>query len=486
MRWFKEKKKIVFLLDQDNENTYKLNDLDRAKNIGIIYTGEWDIELKKNHEQKFKNCEKIYPHENIILYENTINKSFNWKSVENVLQNGPLPITIRDLSKTSIDFLRPYHMRRYSSHIDYNDWLCKLAALHLWLDSIKALLPERLVLPEKIGWIRKYISYYFYSKGVEIISYINLKHNDKYCFEVLKNKKIRYVNGNFSNFFDLDEKNNFEVDLELLSYRENENRQNNRLIRWLLIKTVIAKLKFLIIGLFFQIRIIYKRFIKNNFPHEYSKGWKNSGMAFKGFYFDLKIFFRITISSIKFFIGQRFRSKLITSDDYILIPLHYFPEASTIGEYTFCQNEVQYFEEIVRKFSRVKKIYVIDHPTSFLKGEVASWIGQFYNDHFGVEYLPYYNMSGLPFDIIKNAEAVVTILGGVALEKSKLNGIAYIMAIHPMLHVNNINIIENCGLERYNFIKMFDKKISIQSYCKQVNENGLDVDELLPAILKLS
>lgn len=482
--WFSKKKKIILLLDQEEELLFNVKSLNpQKKEIGIIYTGMWDIEIEKTHKLRLPSLDKLYPHKNIDLNLNKINKNI-LIDIKKILNDGPISLSIRQLFLTSYDNAQRFHSRRWRKARSYEESLNILCQLYLNLKKIKKnQYPEFIILPEKIGWMRKFISYFFYSKKIPLYGLMGLRHDQKFAIELCHNKKLFFLDKSGKEMFKkhketypIKDKDNFEEyrNKELDNFRGKIKNTliNNFLIFFL---QIIKQTKLYIHHLLI---LIFKRKIATSFNYQFN----NLKTPFRlylhfwiGFYKFIKdsIFISLYSTKLKKYLLEK-------NKDFIILALHQYPETSTVGEYSYYQNEFQFFEQLLELFDTTNEIIVIDHPSSVFSGERLNYIKDYFNQTPGVKYFPLISNNGVPFDIIKNSKAVISIIGGMALEKARLGGEAYISILHPMLYVKNISTLDT--LENKTLKESLDIgniSISANEYCNIVENKGMQIQNIL-------
>jgi hypothetical protein len=483
MNWFESKKKYIFLLDQDEEVTFSLGSLEKySEKVGIVYTGDWDIEVMRWHSARMSFCEKLYPH--IYIMESmthTARGSLN--EVKKILNEGPIPLSIRALFSASYDNMTAFHDRKFTGHTSYSNMLDKLFFLHKFLMQLpRSDYPDAIVMPEKIGWMRKYISYFFYSKGIPLYGFMGLRHDQKYAIEICADGKLAYFGKKGVKIFS---HTPTEQDMALVvvdNYRKNQNETMKRSGGLPLARNCLMHLvRLFSVGktyALFMAALLIKR--QSTFT-SFNANW-NRFYTPTIFYFTHWIgFWWFLVDAVLFKINFYKKSlKDATSKQYVFLALHHYPETSTVGEYSYIQTEMQFIGEVLDCFDDIDNFIIVDHPTTTFSGERARWIRKFFKNTRGVKYFPLISVGGVPFDILKNAKAVLTIIGGVAIENALLGGKSFISILHPMLFVNNIHLLDipsNRNLRKY--LDIGNISMSAHEYCALTEKFGLVGNEEL-------
>jgi hypothetical protein len=479
MNWFKERKKYIFLLEQDEEIQYSINKLECFKfNVGIVYTGDWDIEIKKWHEKRIDFIEMIYPHTSIIREFNKVDRTYIIE-IKNNLKNGPIPLSIRELFSATYENMMPYHRRRWNKYVTYSENLDKLCLLHEYLIKIpKDMYPDVIVMPEKIGWMRKYISYFFYNSKIPLYAFMGLRYDEKYALEVCEKGKLRYYGKKGIEIFKQEIKNNNSYDVNEYEYRNKENIELGRNGKYIFIKKLLDHLVSIMGASKLYINNLLLLLIRKKITTDFNKSWNKYSVA-TNFYLNFIVGFWWFI--VDYFLWKIDNESIFKNNrKFIILPLQHYPETSTVGEFSYAQTEIQIFEQLLNLYDDIEKILIVEHPTTMFSGERARWIRDFYKNTKGVEFCSLLAPTGIPFDILRKAEAVISIIGGISIENALIGGKSFICILHPMLYVENIkllNISTNKRLERY--LDMGKINITAKEYCELTKEHGLNKNELL-------
>ena len=167
-----------------------------------------------------------------------------------------------------------------------------------------------------------------------------------------------------------------------------------------------------------------------------------------------------------------------------MIALHAFPESSLIGDFISAPNELLLISEISSLLVSPLNINVFEHPTSFYTGERPLWVDHFYNSHPSINYFSMLTTTGIPFDVLKSSEYVISLSGGVVLEKALLGGTSYLCSISPALHVKNINILPIAS-NKWITPLIDPVNLSPSSYCSYVMEEGFKFSDISLVFTKI-
>ena len=481
------KKKFLVLLDQEEERHYGFDLLKNIHdNISILYTTEWDCEIKQYHEESFPGVEKYYL-DDIALNQNVLQHDNILEVIENVLKSGPIPLTIRELANHSQEFLRPYHNRFYNITPNYELFIKEIAAFHQFLFILHKTNKYALILaPFKTGWQRKYSIYYFMSLGIPVTHLTDLRRSSMFVIEEWICGEVRFIGKSSKELFISSIIDSGKDKVGINDYRDIENKNHNRTGHdWLKKKILnIVLNKFRVI--FGRIPFMLSGRIKIKTVSEHNRYVYSLLHNFTYAAWEIATLINI-ICDLAFVAMFSGRIKSLLNKPYVLVALHYFPESSTVGEYGRIKSEVEYFSEILNAYDHISNIIVIDHPTMVFSGERPRWQKNYFRQHSGVRYFPLIGFNGIDFDLISNADAVITIAGGIALEKALTGkGVAKISVLHPMLCVENIYYFESSKICVLN-LKSFNKNIreyTAQQYCIEVDNMGFKISDFSEVFLR--
>jgi len=455
----------------------------RRENVGALYTGEWDIEIKRWHEERLPKLDKIFIHNEII--DNISHENYLYiDAVRSILKNGPISLNFRELFAASYEHVLPFHRRRYNRKVTYDELLNKLLALHKILEGVPpTLYPDALVLPEKVGWIRKYISYYFYCKNLPLLGFMGLRFDQKYSIELTWAGRLIYLDINGDSLFarqlpsDVDQ-------ADIQSYRNSENSDQKRAGKLTFIRYIYAHLARMPSVTYSFCAAAYQLFKKKRWTTKYNESMNNFRSILDFYLMFWLGFLWYMVDALRYLLWPKFEAKKISKSDFIIIPLHHYPETSTVGEYSYVQTEIQYIDEVLSIFDTTKNIVIVEHPTTFFYGERARWIKKYFRLTRGILYFDLLATTGIPFDLIKRSKAVVTIVGGMALEKALMGGRSYISVLHPMLFVKNIQLLPTAKNKLLKLLlRMEDVTLSAHQYCALVQKYGVKQEDLVSIVL---
>ena len=471
-----DRENILILLEQEEERVNGFDQFDKiGKKLSVFYMTDWDGQMKSYHASLFPSARRHYLDDvSWISREEVSNKTIS--EIEIILKKGPIPLTVRSLANNSQDFLKPYHNRFYIETPKYEDFILKLCSLHLHLVKLQSEHEFSIVVaPFKHGWQRKYASYFFMAKGVRVLHLTDLRYDGRFSIEEWKSGKIRFIGALSQEMFVSNPKIKAVNQINVGGYRARESLNHKRFGKGWIYRKIASRFKISTI-------MIIKRII---LMVRWKLGERDSGRSLRGLH-DIShhvkyiVWDLVTLANMMFDLFiiafDRRDIKAITSDrPYVLVALHYFPESSTVGEYGYVKSEVEYFSDILDIYDKVFNIIVVDHPTMIFAGERPRWQKEFFRQHAGVVYFPLIDFDGIDLKIIADAEEVITISGGIAVEKAlTMRGRAKISVLHPMLCIDTISLLETTKNSQF-CMQQFNEKIghySVTQYCIESSQKG--------------